>query len=269
MRTSTERFRRTPHRALILGHRGVRGVAPENTRLAFEVARQQGADGIELDVRCCADGVPVVIHDADLKRVTQGRDDRAVASLTAAELDQIDVGQGQSPPRLDAVLDWAERHSMLLNVELKTSCARRDPLVDAVAALLRERPESLGRVLVSSFHPLLLLRFRQLHPETPLGLLFTREHMGWAALARHLGADAAHPDARCFLAASSMRRPAGMLINSWTVNDVALAQLLNDRGVDAIISDVPGEILRALAPPLLDPAAMEEADTVSEPRELS
>jgi glycerophosphoryl diester phosphodiesterase len=261
MPTSTDRFKRPTHRALILGHRGARREAPENTLLAFDRARHGGADGVDLDVQSSADDVPVVIHDFDLRRVTDGRDERFVRSLSAAELEQVDLGQGQSPPRLDRVLDWAEQHSMLLNVELKTQNARRDPVALSVAELLRERPQLAKQVLVSSFHPVLLSRFRQALPEVPIGFLFTREHLRWATLARALSAEAVHPDARCFQTGAFVFRPASMLINSWTVNDTALARLLNDRGVDAIISDVPGEILAALAPSLLENPTPDEADS--------
>ena len=75
---------------LILGHRGASALAPENTLAAFSRAISDGADGIEFDVRLSHDGVPVVIHDASLKRT--GLIDRQVGELTAADLCEIDVG---------------------------------------------------------------------------------------------------------------------------------------------------------------------------------
>ena len=51
---------------LIIGHRGASAYAPENTHAAFQMAFDEAADGIELDVRLSRDGVPVVIHDASL-----------------------------------------------------------------------------------------------------------------------------------------------------------------------------------------------------------
>src|SRR4051812_17116518 len=53
---------------LIIGHRGAAAVAPENTLVSFEKALRDGADGIEFDVRLASDDVPVVIHDATLRR---------------------------------------------------------------------------------------------------------------------------------------------------------------------------------------------------------
>ena len=54
----------------VFAHRGASGYAPENTLDAFLLAIEQGADGIELDVQLSKDGVPVVIHDETVDRVT-------------------------------------------------------------------------------------------------------------------------------------------------------------------------------------------------------
>src|SRR6185503_14444987 len=79
-----------PTTPLILGHRGASAVAPENTLAAFSRAMSDGADGIEFDVRLSRDGVPVVIHDANLNRTAGVA--RRVSDLTAKELQEIDVG---------------------------------------------------------------------------------------------------------------------------------------------------------------------------------
>ena len=55
----------------IFAHRGASGYAPENTLEAFALAITQGADGIELDVQLTKDGIPVVIHDETIDRVTE------------------------------------------------------------------------------------------------------------------------------------------------------------------------------------------------------
>ena len=80
-------FNPTP---LILGHRGASAVAPENTLAAFSRAIKDGADGFEFDVRLSRDQVPVVIHDATLKRT--GSIDISVCNLTSQELGEVDVG---------------------------------------------------------------------------------------------------------------------------------------------------------------------------------
>lgn len=77
---------------LIIGHRGASKVAPENTLAAFERALFDGADGIEFDVRLARDNVPVVIHDATLRRTAALHLDAPIASLSSSALSDIDVG---------------------------------------------------------------------------------------------------------------------------------------------------------------------------------
>jgi glycerophosphoryl diester phosphodiesterase len=55
---------------LIIAHRGASALAPENTIIAFKKAIESGADGIEFDVRLTKDEIPIVFHDATLKRVS-------------------------------------------------------------------------------------------------------------------------------------------------------------------------------------------------------
>ena len=77
-------------RPLNIAHRGGAGLRPENTLAAFSRALDDGADGIELDVRLARDGVPVVIHDGTLQRT--GLTPDQVARMTSDELARIDVG---------------------------------------------------------------------------------------------------------------------------------------------------------------------------------
>lgn len=258
---SIERFKRLAQRPLVLGHRGVRKGAIENTMAAFELARRQGADGVELDVRLSRDRVAVVVHDRDLARVSAGRDTRAVSELDASELERVDLGAGQGPPLLRDVLDWVEQHSLVVNVELKSQLARHDAVAEVVAELLRERPELWSSVLVSSFHPTLLCSFAQALPGVATAWLFTAAHASWARLARKLDVRAVHPEARCFDLPSGFPRPAGMLVNTWTVNDPDVAGRLSTRGIDAIITDEPRALLATLVPPLVpvNPAARDES----------
>ena len=77
----------------MLAHRGLAIEAPENTLLAFAKALAVGVTHVETDVHASADGVAVISHDPDLKRLV-GRGAR-VEQLTAAELKRLDLGFGQ------------------------------------------------------------------------------------------------------------------------------------------------------------------------------
>jgi glycerophosphoryl diester phosphodiesterase len=116
-----------PKQPLIIAHRGSSSVAPENTLAAFARAIADGADGIEFDVQLARDGVPVVIHDANLRRTANRRD--TINNLTSKELASIDVGSwfNRKYPRR-AKPAYANEHIPTLEqvFSLVTSNARLD-----------------------------------------------------------------------------------------------------------------------------------------------
>ncbi|HEY3592692.1 MAG TPA: glycerophosphodiester phosphodiesterase [Polyangiaceae bacterium] len=236
-------------RPFVLGHRGVRGTAPENTMAAFELAARSGADGVELDVRLCRSGELAVCHDPTLTRATSQRDTRRVADLDAAELAKVDVGGGQGVPLLRDVLAWADGARRTVNVEMKRDVPGRRALVAATAQLLRERTGN-SPVIVSSFDPWMLGYLGWLLPGVPRGFLFepkrTYLRNGWPATL--LGAAAVHPERTlCRPEQVAKWRARGKVINVWTVNDPSEARTLADLGVDAIITDKPDLILAAIS----------------------
>lgn len=102
-----------PHRPLVIGHRGARAHAPENTLASFAKASELGADMWELDVWLTRDGVCVVSHDDDLARF--GVNDR-ITAMSAQEVAGIDT---VAIPTFSEVVDLAEALGAGLYVELK------------------------------------------------------------------------------------------------------------------------------------------------------
>lgn len=218
---------------------------------AFALAAEQGADGIELDVRLAASGELVVAHDPSLSRVTEGADARNVADLPYFELARVDVGQGERIPRLAEVLAFARAKRLLVNVEMKRDVPNRLAVVRATARLLRGFPDAPQRILVSSFDPGMLAAFGLLLPQIPRAFLFEEDNRflrsGWPTLP--LRAVAIHPP-RTRANPETLRayRARGLIVNVWTVNDPDEARDLAALGVDGLITDVPdvvGEALRA------------------------
>ena len=242
-------------RPLIIAHRGAPAERPENTLAAFRLAVEQGADGLELDVMRCASGEVVVFHDDDLQRLA-GRPE-AVRGLSLAVLREVRVA-GEPIPTLDEVFD-ALGPTMLVNVELKAPSyhglsharvLRDDGLVEAVAQVV-DRPGRRGRVLVSSFHPLLLARFALAAPAVPTGLLFAHNQapplrQAWAA--RLLRPAALHPD-RMLVDARAVEgwHREGRAVNVWTVDDPHEIAFLAAIGVDGIITNTPAAARAALS----------------------
>lgn len=234
---------------MLLGHRGARHAAPENTLAAFELARAEGADGVELDVRLDGERRVIVLHDAELTRVT-GRACRARAeTLSSASLDALDVGQGERVPLLKDVLAWAKTHDLCLNIEVKSDLRQKAALLDALVSLLADEHASSERLLLSSFHPRFVSSLARRLPHLPVNWLVHKKQLvfryapGWQLL----GAAGVNPE-HALLSAAKVEawHAAQALVGTWTVNDPALALAYDRFGVDALISDCPGRIRAAL-----------------------
>ncbi|HVD59313.1 MAG TPA: glycerophosphodiester phosphodiesterase family protein, partial [Gemmatimonadaceae bacterium] len=120
----------------VIGHRGNRAHAPENTLESFAQAVAASADAIELDVRITADGIPVVMHDPDVRRTTNGTGE--VERLTFDEIRALDagarftkdggatfpyLGKGHRVPSFDEVLEAFPSTPII--IEIKTTSAAR------------------------------------------------------------------------------------------------------------------------------------------------
>ena len=250
-----ERLTRAPGTLpLVLGHRGARHAAPENTHAAFELSRREGAAGVELDVRLVKTGQIVVLHDPTLGRVTGNVERRAAEQLTWTETQSADVGRGERVPLLSDVLDWAATHDQLVNVEVKSDVRRRRGLLRGVTALLLRHPYAARGVLLSSFDPRFIWVLARALPQIPSAFLFhTKSPMARAAALvgaatfSRLGARALHPE-HALVTTQRMAawRSKRALVGVWTVNDAARARVLSTLGVDYIVSDNPGRIIAAL-----------------------
>jgi glycerophosphoryl diester phosphodiesterase len=242
-------LRKAGSRPLVLGHRGARHAAPENTMKAFELALVEGADGVELDVRLDRDGRVIVLHDRTLERVSNGREKRAAESLGAAELLRVDVGDGERTPLLADVLAWSRERRARVNVELKKDVDRPWTLLDGVVRAVRAGGSAEELLVFSSFQPALV---------SALGIALSTYARAWlvhdrqrllkrAPAFRAFGMDGVHPQ-HTLVTEESMqrwkRRPA--LVNTWTVNAVEDVRRVAALGVDAVISDDPGAALRAI-----------------------
>jgi len=246
----------TRSRVLNLGHRGARGLAPENTLAAFQAGLAAGADGVELDVQRTVDGHLVVFHDDDLERIT-GVPGRLV-DMPLARLLELDAGSYFSPqyageriPTLDEVLD-ALPAGCWVNIEAKRNTPGSDGLEAAIVRVVRRR-NLYGHCVVSSFNPVALWRIGRMDRGIPLGLLYNPGlplglGRGWP---RHfLRLAALHPRYNLVtpdLVAAVHRR--GQQLNTWTVNEPADMGRLVVMGVDAIITDRPDLLEAVRCPP--------------------
>ena len=233
-------------RPLVIGHRGTRGNVAENTMSAFAAGAAAGADGVELDVRLAKTGEVVVLHDADLTRVTNGADTRRAEDLSARELSKVDLG-GEGVPLLASVLAFARERGLLVNVEMKRDVPDRMALVAAAARLLSTWDPN-GHVIVSSFDPLMLAAFGAIASGVPRALLVHRSsyHDLMSVAPRLCGAAGVHAEHVIIDAARLRLWASRAFVFAWTVNSGNEARALADLGVRGLITDDPARVLAAL-----------------------
>jgi glycerophosphoryl diester phosphodiesterase len=242
----------------VVAHRGASSTHPENTLPSFDAAIALGARLVELDVRLAADGVPVVMHDADVSRTTDGRG--FVHELTAEELARLNAGtprHAASVPMLSQVLELARgRAAVALEIKNIPGEPSYDPDREAIVeASIREvgRARFDEPVLVLSFNPRSIAAAKQLAPSTSTGFLTTgvvdpRDALAHAVEAGH---DFVLPWVRALIPAGTSfleeAHSAGVRVGTWTVDHPDTIRMLLDRGVDAVASNDPAMALGVLA----------------------
>lgn len=231
------------NRPLVLGHRGAPRRARENTLEAFAIARQLGADGVELDVRRTADGQLVIHHDPE------AGDYGLIAGRPFEEL------RRERPDIPTLVEALGELAGQFVNIEVK--CLPWEPDADdgtvmtAVGSLVQARGH-YESVVVSSFDLGALGAIRAVDARIPLGWLTSRQAVEQAApIAASRGVAWLHPDVASALHAPAraveLARENGLRLNVWTVDDPGDVRVLAAAGVDGIITNTPDVALAALA----------------------
>lgn len=240
---------------MVVAHRGASVEQPENTIAAFEAAIDAGADAVEFDVRLTADGVPVVMHDADVSRTTDGHGLVSTLTLEAVRGLRI-VGPGGDTvdvPTLEEALGCLSGRAAA-DIELKNE--RNEPGYDplgapALAPTLEalDRTAFTGPVLLSSFDEPTLVRARSLRPDVPTGLLAeagrdvasaleaaTDGHHGWVLpfVGQVLDAGPGFP--------ARVHR-AGLRLGVWIADDEEMARTLFSWGTDAVATNDPRAIV--------------------------
>lgn len=236
-------------RPLVVAHRGASRQAPENTLCAFRKALEMGADGLELDVRFSADGVPVVIHDERLERTSTGSG--RVSDLPLSSLCQLDAGrwfgaefQGQRIPRLEAAAAEAARRRALLLVEIKSEGEAAVQHCDAVVQVLK-RSGALELSFVQSFDLGLIKTLKRRFPIVKTAALFDALPSDPIQATLDSGARALVVRSRRLgrrLLQDCHRN--GLPVIAWTVNSRVTMRRLISQEVDGIITDFPARLLR-------------------------
>ncbi len=252
----------------VIAHRGASGTAPENTRVAFEKAVEEGADILEMDVHATRDGHIVVMHDPAVCRTTSGSG--PIPALTLKELKTLDAGHRFTPdegetfpyrgkgitvPTLREVIELFP--AVPFNIEVKENETDNER---AVADLLAEMGHA-EITLLAAEGDIMMERIRPVADGFPTNFcgsealeFFQRANQDdWddytppgSALQipeEYGGVPLLEPD----LIESAHRL--GVEVHIWTINEEADMRRLLEMGVDGIMTDFPGrlaEVIRSM-----------------------
>jgi glycerophosphoryl diester phosphodiesterase len=206
----------------LLGHRGARHYAPENTLAAFDLALDHGADGFEFDVRCTRNRQAVICHDPKLHRLS-------VRRHTLKQLQESAPSPDHSPPCLDDVLERYARNAFL-NIEIKVRGMEQE-ILHAVKRIPPRR-----KYFISSFWPSVVRRLHAMDASLVLGTLAqTRWQLRrWPIMPTLYVVPHYHLLSRRLV---EEIHAAGRLVITWTINEPKRMLHAADMGVDGIISD--------------------------------
>ena len=242
----------------VIGHRGNKAFAPENTLESFRQAVAAGADAIEFDVRISADGIPVVFHDPTVGRTTSGSGE--VARMTFAQLRALDAGSrftndagksfpykdsGVLIPSFDEILDAFPAFPLLIEI--------KDPLASPAVRKAIESRNASSRCLIDALDSRSLRPFSGSSIATGAGrsgvtqlmagvLLHRRvKSLPFSALCIPLTYNGLPLPVRRFAKIAPLHE---CRVHVWTINDPAVAIDLWTAGVNGIISDDPAAMLK-------------------------
>ena len=229
---------------LWIAHRGAGKLAPENTLAAFRLGASHGYRAFECDVKLSADGVPFLLHDATLRRTSNGKG--IAGNQDWAALARLDAGSwhsrsyaGEPLPSLEAIAAFCLGNGHALNIEIKPTPGT-EAVTGRTVALEAARlwHGAAAPPLLSSFEPDALRAAQAAAPELPRALLLDSLRTGWFDEARALGCAAIVTNYAVMDAAVVAQvHAAGMRALVYTVNDPAEVARLGGIGIDGIITD--------------------------------
>lgn len=226
---------------LIIGHRGAAGIAPENTIEAMRAGVESDVDILEFDVRLTRDGIPVVAHDARLLRTHRRLS--AVSKLTYEEL--VEKTKDRPVTKLETILDEFFG-IVMLNIELKSRGSG-----EAVLRLLEKRyvkrVADWDNVFISSFKGMELMKLRRKNKRVQLALLHSENPFIFVAYHRYIKFCAVGFH-RLYLnrVALEIAKRAGLFIYVYTVDRAGAVPLLEQQGINGIVTNHPDRMRAAI-----------------------
>jgi glycerophosphoryl diester phosphodiesterase len=230
----------------VYAHRGLSGLYPENTMVAFQRAAEAKFDAIELDVQLSRDGQVVIIHDETVDRTTDGSG--LVMSYSLADLRRFDASRVRpqsvgraSIPSFEEYCEWASSDpSVHTNIEIKSSLIFYPGLEEKTFGII-QKYHLEERVFFSSFNHLSLVLLQRIAPGVPLGLLAEEQGLVNAgSLCSRFGFNYFHPALPTVTEESVAEcHEHGVGVQVWTVDAREDWDRMTAAKVDAVFSNFP------------------------------
>lgn len=214
----------------IVGHRGAKGVKPENTICAIEYGIKTGADIIEVDVRKTKDGKLILLHDRDFKRLT-GR------ALSPSDLDFQFIREnitidGEPVATLEEAIRTVNGRIGLF-IEIK-----EPETTEQIVKIVKENNAD-SWVAFISFYEEALIEVKKIDSNLKTGIIYMRPP-GKIVEAKEIGAQIVLPLYRLATdKAVAFAHRLKLKVVSWVINDFETAKIMYERKTDAIASDYP------------------------------
>ena len=159
----------------LIGHRGVRDLAPENTLQSIKKAIELNIKWVEIDVKISKDHIPFLLHDSSLERTTSGNG--SPLNYKYSELYKLDAGswfdekhKNLHPPTLKEILELCSQKNIGVNIELKPNKGSEEANVVAVTELIMKHQFDC-QYFLSSFDWFSATKIKKLLPESYVGIL--------------------------------------------------------------------------------------------------
>ena len=224
---------------LKIGHRGAKGLEPENTLLSFQKAIEIGVDGIELDVRLTSDGELIVIHDETIDRTSN--ETGFVNQFSLREIKKFRIDSKHEIPTLLEVLELVNK-KCFINIELK-EIETAEKVVALIEDFVTNKNWNYSDFLVSSFNWHAIQNVRFLNPDIPIGVLTESDLEMAFTFAKFLKASTIIPH---YLLLNDPEiqeiQEAGIKIFAWTVNENDTIEKMKTLNINGIISDFPDRL---------------------------
>lgn len=239
---------------LIFGHRGSAFDAPENTLVAIYEGLNQGADGVEIDVRTTIDNQVVAIHDGSFKRTGKIKD--SVCKTHSSVIKNIDVGSykgekfiGEKVPFLSEILDIVPK-GKLLQIEIKNGIKAVIPIINDIKA----SKKSIDEIMIIGFCRKAMKKMKEEMPSIKVAWINgekskinfkIQNSLDLVNICKENNFDGIDFDCRFNINDDFVKnfKKRGLELYSWTVDDIDKANFYKDLGVNGIATNRPKYII--------------------------